>query len=114
MRSVISVIDLQSDLERERTRCTRKDDPDKAGLLGIVWLRIHWTADAQGARVSYAVSAAAPSLRSSPHVTAASASHHETRQSWRHRSRLARLCHTTGTSCNQQMRPADHLWARRS
>ena len=35
MRTVISVIDLQSDLERERSRCARKGDPDKAGLLGI-------------------------------------------------------------------------------
>ena len=40
MRTVISVIDLQSDLERERSRCARKGDPDKAGLLGIVWLRV--------------------------------------------------------------------------
>ena len=53
MRTVISVIDLQSDLERERSRCARKGDPDKTGLLGIVWRRVHCgPADAGGARVS--------------------------------------------------------------
>ena len=52
MRTVISVIDLQSDLERERARCARNGDPDKAGLLGIVWRRVHSTADAGCARVS--------------------------------------------------------------
>ena len=51
MRTVISVIDLQSDLERERAIFARKGDPDKAGLLGIVWRRVHWAADAGGARV---------------------------------------------------------------
>ena len=81
MRTVISVIDLQSDLERERSRCALKGDPDKTGFSRYRSASC-WTADLEVPdwgfpSVLNAVTAAPPSLRSSPHVTAASASHHE-------------------------------------
>ena len=45
----------------------------------------------------------------SPHVTAASASHHELASRRRHRSRLGPVCHRRRTSRSQKMRPAYRL-----
>ena len=93
MRTVISVIDLQSDLERERSRCARKGDPDKTGFARHRSAS-SWTADL-GSRLGVPEfpkrgnggPSAAP-VFATRHCSLGIAS--RARQLWRHRSRLGR------------------------